>query len=801
MNNVSRKQASSDVKLAKQIDNTHGARDESLVGANNRTGGFRELVRALDDRVVVGSAAAHVPGREAHLSATPLLTGPTGNVVSADAVTTRSALAGGRRWLAVDSGITPNTSDAGFASGMRPSALTWDARHQVYCWPYPGATPSLANVYPEEGDALTLVVTESGQVRVSVGVSAGYVRCPILAVTGGRRTRDVVGLYTCDSLPGDCGSLVYSSEGVVGLHAGTLRYAGRQYNAYYPFFFDAEPQLTSSTVVEAECEREGVDMRSYLAAHTFDAPRASVEREAGIVGMSPAPSNLARRDVQAVGADVNRYVELLMNPWASSPVRLPDHVVVPTSLARFVANRTYTFSSTGTIGPNYLFGVSNRLNNYAPNVIGGGLPQGPNEIGQLMYAVGGSPPVVSPYTYSPGCILTPGQWGLGGYTNPRVNMSFDLNKAGPWSDDYGSTLSSSTPFMSAYRTLSLALRVRIVGLPAGVFMTPGKIYFAQVRCDNTDLPITEQDFANLEQHGRASHVSADAVREAGSKTLYYAPDGSQKFEMTTNFLPPCGIFAPADLSGSPASSSQGQRWFPSTGGTGALPGTKPVDWSRAIIPYETRSDTSGGAGSPTTGPTAASGNALDSNNADQTTYLFMAYFGGQDGVVLEVDYATIIEYIPNRNAPGGVDAMVQLPDSSAMDRIFAAAAVLTEARPVLLQRPGDLTIGPGGASNESASRGTMRRLAAMGTVGTGSSYREGFWDFDWLKTGNLGPINWDFRDPAPPPAAIVASPAPRRQPQPKPKMPQPTPQLPKPKPQQPAKAKSKKRPVRRIVAA
>lgn len=754
MNSSICKQSSS-VKLAKQIDHNLGARDDTLVGAPTASGGFSRLVRAFDDRRVVGATTLVVPGREAHISRTPLLSGPTASVVSADAVTTRSALAGGRRWLAVDSGITPNTSDAGFAASMRPSALQWDARHQAYCWPYAGATPSLAQAFPSDGDALTLVVSERGEVRVSVGICAGFVRCPLLAVTGGRRTRDIVGLYTCDSLPGDCGSLVYSSGGVVGLHAGTLRFAGRQFNAYYPFALDGEPPLSSTSVVEAECEREHLDMRSYLAAHTFEG-RSAPEREAGIVGMSPAPSNLVRRDVTAARADVDRYVELLMNPWASSPVRLPDHVVVPTSLARFIANRTYTFSSTAEKGGNYLFGVSNRLNNYAPNLVTIAGPQGPLEFGQVL-SPGGTSTI--PYTYSPGCILAPGQWGIGAYADPRANMSFDATKAGPWSDDYGSTLSSSTPFMSAYRTLALAMRVRIVGLPSGIFMTPGKVYFAQVRCDNTDLPVTEQDFANLEQHGRATHVSADAVREAGSKTLYYAPDGSQKFEMTTNFLPPCGVFSGTEISGSPTG-MYGQRWFPCSG-TGGAPAVRPTDFTRCIIPYETRADTSGGAGTPSFGPTTAIGDTLDSNNADQTTYLFMAYFGGQDGVVLEVDYATIVEYIPNRNAPGGVDALVQLPDSTAMDSIFAAAAVLTEARPVLLQRPGDLTLGPGGAANESASRPTMRRLASMSASRVGSAYREGFWDFDWLKSGNIGPINWDFRDPPPAPAP-APSPAPRR---------------------------------------
>jgi len=342
--------------------------------------------------------------------------------------------------------------------------------------------------------------------------------------------------------------------------------------------------------------------------------------------------------------------------------------------------------------------------------------------------------------------------------------AFDNNSGlGPWGDDFGPSLAKTVSFMSAYRTLSMAIRVRIVGLPSGQFMTPGKIYFAQIRCDHSDLPVTEQDFVTLEQLGRASHVSADAVREAGSKTIFYTPDGLNKFAMTSNFLPPAGVFANHDIElpapGLPLTPSMGIRMFPGSAPSTPVVGAPPLpsNFTRNIIPYLARGNSH--TVSATASDTQAIGLTSDSANADSTTFLFMAYFGAQDGVVLEVDYATIVEYIPSKSSPGGIEAVIQLPDSTAMDSIFSSAAVLAEARPVMIQKQGDLTIssamGPAPHAREAAS--VRNRLVSMASKARGSSYREGFWDFDWLKQGSLGApgsgASWNFSgSPAPAPS-------------------------------------------------
>jgi len=429
-------------------------------------------------------------------------------------------------------------------------------------------------------------------------------------------------------------------------------------------------------------------------------------------------------------------------------MRLPDRVVVPTSLARFVKNSTITVTNTATNGSNLIFGLSSRIS-CAQNTT-----QAPVDMASVLKFTGTAfADISSPYTYGPGSILSPLQWGAGAYANPNTAMAYTTYVTpaatynGVWGDDFGASMRSTLPFMAAYRTISMAIRVRVVGLPPSQFMTPGKIYFAQVRCDHIDLPITEQHYSTLEALGRATHVSADAVREAGSKTLYWLPDGEQKFAMVSTFLPPCGVFDDGEINpAGPIDSPQGAgfRLFPSP----AIPAVGPVDFTRNIIPYRA-SGLSTPAGSPgfLLGGSAAS---PDAANADSASILLMAYFGAADNVVLEVDYAHVVEYIPTQSSPGGVEALVQLPDSNAMDSIFSAAAVMAEARPVMLQQPGDLSLVSTGRGMAPASREaltTRDKLSAMSRRMRGGQYREGFWDFNWLKKGSLGDgnVSWDFR--------------------------------------------------------
>lgn len=457
--------------------------------------------------------------------------------------------------------------------------------------------------------------------------------------------------------------------------------------------------------------------------------------ESGIVGMSAAPSDYLGTGsslLQGRGI-VEGYIEQLVNPWTGgSLTRIPDNNMRPTALARFFANRTYTIPSTSN-GTNFLFGMHSRLSNYATN--------GPYELDNTTSTAGAA--VVHPvvYSYSPGNILQMMQFADAGFD--AAGFPVHGASSGPWSDDFGVEQLETAQWIAAYRCLAGAMRVRVVGLPSGQFMTPGKIYFGQIRWNYDDVPSTEQDWTQLERLGYATHVSLDAVREAGSKTFYLLPDGSDKFELTSNLWPAPGIIGTSEVL--PAQDVQSIRKFLSWGDS--LSG----QYGRQIVPYRTAANTNSIAGTQ---------DNVDQQVADQTMLMLVAVFGTQAGVVLEVDYAQIHEYVATPAAPPGVDTAIQLPSSTAMDQIFSSSAVIGEMRGAMLQSSGDKTIlsvpqkafGPDHAEAAMVGRRTRdtlisaTRRAAGGTLKKSRGRGEGFWDFDWLKKGNLGGLSWDFSD-------------------------------------------------------
>lgn len=463
------------------------------------------------------------------------------------------------------------------------------------------------------------------------------------------------------------------------------------------------------------------------------------KKEAGIVSMSPASSDYLGSTRASSGNIVANFVSTMIDPWSSSPTRLPDCTVAPTAIAKFFANRTYTIANTAatSFGPNLLFGMNNRL-----SMAGVGALVNSEATAFVNTTAGAVVSVGEIYDTAPGTIMTPIQWGGkssgADYSNPYVNFTNSAGGGwgagqGVWGDDFGSSLSSTLPYISAYRTLASAIRVRIVGLPSSQFMTPGKIYFAQVRYDLEDLPVTEQDFVVLEQLGRASHVSADAVRASGSKTIFYTPDGSEKFNMTSNFVLAPGVM-PTWLNGS--SPGVCIKKFPTP--TSAYNAGCPI--LQTIVPYST----SGLITTP--GVKNAVADGPDSANADSTMLLVVAYFGASDGVVLEVDYAHVIEYIPNKSSPAGVECMVQLPSSSAMDAIYSASAISAQAKPVMIQSAGDATVGsisPLTPSSESRSR-VIRGVERAAVRSSGKS--EDMWTDlkDIFSQGSLGKDNMGF---------------------------------------------------------
>lgn len=393
---------------------------------------------------------------------------------------------------------------------------------------------------------------------------------------------------------------------------------------------------------------------------------------------------------------VRDFIAQLINPWSPNAVRLPDCSITPTAVFKLFANRTYTVASV----PNQtqlLFGLHSRLCQYGPVAT----------VTDLITPADGAARTLPPYSYNPGNILSGLQFNPASISGPFSNLSGNTDA---WGDDFGAQQTTLTSYIASYRVLSMGVRVRVVGLPPSTFLTPGKIYFAQVRCEQSDMPVTEQEFVTLERLGRGTHVSMDAVREAGSKTYFCSPDGPEKFHMSTNFVMPPGMY----IAGSAPGPTIGHRYFPRLGVTSTLGVFGNL--YNSIIPYDS---------SPVTNDTA------DSACADGTYVIIVGVFGSQPGVVLEVDYALNGEYIPTKTAPPGIDTAVQVPSALAMDKIFTAAALATEVRPVMLQAAGDTTIGTGDDHSPRSPTESGRRLESLVNRSAGgviARRREGFFD-------------------------------------------------------------------------
>lgn len=550
--------------------------------------------------------------------------------------------------------------------------------------------PAVTFANAEPGDHLTLLPYRRAGSKLERVYSPGrYLgqQNIDMGVPGGQISFDG-GLYLANSAEGDCGAPVMSAHGIVGIHAA----GGERDNAFLPADvgeWGKGKYVAQGSVSFAPERGRGRGRRGSVASRGSRgskrsrgsrASRGSRKKKAargkpgkpfgkmksegvtyrselvGIGGVAPGSDSLAPSANYAKNGNtlVSDYVDMVVNPWCGKTIRLPDCAIVPTATFSFRANRTYKLANTEPPvdnGSNFLFGMHSRMCSYKK--------QPAASITQYQGIVAAP---VATYDYTPGCIMTPVQYGSGANF-----VTFDGSApAGVWGDDFGTEQSVMQTYVAEYRVLAMAMRVRIVGLPASQFMAPGKIYFAQPRWNSEDVPITEQDFVNMERVGRASHVSLDAVRQSDSKSIFVSADGPTKFEMTSSFLPSPGyVVIPAGGGGS-------RLQFPGLDLTGA---TYPL--SSQIAPYYASPDVYDG-------PEMA--------NADQTYMLVVAVFGTQSGIVIEVDYATSGEMVPTKGAPSGVETVVQVPNSVAMDNIYASSAVLSSLKPVLIQAPGDQTI-------------------------------------------------------------------------------------------------------------
>jgi len=423
---------------------------------------------------------------------------------------------------------------------------------------------------------------------------------------------------------------------------------------------------------------------------------------------------------------LEKYSTVMMNPWVDSSffTRYPDEVITPTAMAGFFANRTYTMTSSST-APIKSFFLRTRLQTYSED-----LPV--TDLGEAITIQNGATLAAlhGVYRYTPGCIaaldmFAPTPASAVSTISP-IGISPAPNQVA-WGDDYGSELARWLPLQAAYRTTACAVRVRVIGLPTNTFLSPGKIYFLQLKWRADEVPMSEQDLVDLERLGRGSHVSLDQVRENGSKTLFYVPDSPDKFRMSSATLPAPGVFLETTNTGAQVLGKKVFPWMRDV--LTDYVNTAPARW---VVPYDPNA-TYGGSSSSTS-------ETYDLQNAaDEEAILAIYYVGSQDGVVLEVDYAHVVEFIPTTEAAGIITTDICLPNSQARDAILTASGMAARLRPSIIQSPVDTTsVVP--TAERSFGRGTAERTlrpeAARVPMAVARAARvsaESFWDFDWLK--------------------------------------------------------------------
>jgi len=451
-------------------------------------------------------------------------------------------------------------------------------------------------------------------------------------------------------------------------------------------------------------------------------------------------------------AVVKALVNAMLDPIGdSSPMRLPDRGCAPTATFRYVTNWTRTVTNTSTDGSNILFALQPTQSVYDTF---GPLDSGANYVATPSVAASA---VLSPYAYSPGNICSGVQ-----YDDPTAGFVMIDGSAprGPWDLDFGEQQQTTTQWMAGNRTLSGCLRVRITGYPDNTFLPGGICYSAHVPMHAGSMPLTEQDFIELERLGLASHVSLGEVQASGSKTQLLIPHTEEALRFNSSFFPPCGMFYLKNIAtgtGSlplpvPAQQFSGTRLYPGFSEVSAASGA--IKPSQLFIPYDTVNSIPGGA--------QGVNGAADSLAARTLSVLVVAFFGVKDGTQFELSAALNGEYTTKINTPSGVVTEVMLPDSNAVDRLFCAAAVLNRSMPRAFAMPGDVTVSGGTAEGRVVPHVAVRSLRGLAEAVVNKkpvalpgrrpdvrsmrqpftkkahSKPEGFWDFDWLSRGSFG---------------------------------------------------------------
>lgn len=196
----------------------------------------------------------------------------------------------------------------------------------------------------------------------------------------------------------------------------------------------------------------------------------------------------------------------------------------------------------------------------------------------------------------------------------------------PWGpDDYGSLQASWQALESIDRTLAYGIRVRVTGLAPSSFLPSGSFYFLQIQQDE-------------------AQAAFGALSASGEEYAIQAVTAGKGFSMTTNELSKMdGVTLPG-LPQGPMSFlfSDKDAVMTNTAGNAPTLGTAPSQVSSAC------------------------------------PILIVVGFGLQAGMVIRVDYAHHVEYVPSVDASGLVQTKVCAPSAQAREGIASVAAIVQQ---------------------------------------------------------------------------------------------------------------------------
>jgi len=257
------------------------------------------------------------------------------------------------------------------------------------------------------------------------------------------------------------------------------------------------------------------------------------------------------------GKASNPYLNMVINPFEAEGHRYPDDTIVPTAMVKLARSSTFTVDSTGSAS-GFMSVLGWKVRDYAAG-----------------------PPAA--YT-----IMLPSNIG-----------TYSLG-------DYGSPQSAWRAVDYTDRTLALAVRVRVMGLPTSSFLPSGTLYFLQYQPGEIFGSFdTEAECVNAVTARKGFSITLAEIGKLGQIHCPYLPQGPMSY-----------VFSGSNASGA-------------DGSVAAQPSTTVVSPNGGII---------------------------------------VVGYGLQTGTVLRFDYAHHVEYIPGQSSAGLIETRVQLP--SVADREY-----------------------------------------------------------------------------------------------------------------------------------